>query len=187
MKHENFELIENEEIPFHDKCMCILKNSITLPCMKASWFVTAVNAFVHSKCRKCIFMEQCMYGAVELCDIEKSIIEDQSDFVIIPIILQSYLCHMTVIIVDRPRKRIVYYDPYGTSPIGEIRVISNVVPKSMGVLHMLCTIANLTQFSVTYSARHDQSMLYPFQCGAFSKAFIERAILFPNQIAVLPL
>lgn len=184
---EGFELLEGEEPPFHDKLVSILKHTVTFPCMRASWFLSAVNAFVESNCTNSLFVSECMHGALDISELRNILENSTSDFVILPVILSSYLCHMTVVIIDKTRQRIVYFDPYGTSPLYEIRTVSNIQPSATGILHLLCSIALWTGFQVLYSPTKEQSILHPFQCGAFSKAFIERAILFPNCISVLPL
>lgn len=187
MTNESFEMVECGEVPIRDKCVDFLKNAMTFQCMRASWFTTAVNSFVESNCNDSCFLCQCMYGVVTLDDLENLVTENKTDFVIIPMILSSFLCHMTVVIIDRPRKRIVYFDPYGTSPLHEVRTVMNIKPGTTGVLHVLCSIAMWVGFRVSYSPQKEQTILHPFQCGAFSKAFIERAILFPKQIVVMPL
>ena len=186
-EHENYELIENESVPWYSQALSFLNEMSSLNCMRSSWFTTAVNVFVNSACAdEVVFVDQCMHGPVELSDLSK-IVQTEFQMIVIPIILTSMMHHMTAILVDKIRKRIIFYNAHGSSPLCEIRPILNIKPGSLGVVHVLSMFSKWTGFEVMYSPLKEQSICSPFQCGAFTKAFIERAILFPNLLNVLPI
>jgi len=93
---------------------------------------------------------------------------------------------MVLVIVDKTRSRVVYYDPHGSSPLHEIRLISNLVSDA-GVLQLLNTLADAGEhrLSILYSPLREQGML--MTCGAHCKQFLERLLLFPDIVTLLPL
>lgn len=153
--------------------------------MRASWFLTSTRQLIESLPKPQPFLiETALTGRVSMYDIVEGV--KSNNVTIVPLILSHIVPHMVLIVIDKTRSRVVYYDPHGSSPLHEIRLISNLVSDA-GVLHLLNTIADADEhrLSIFYSPLKEQGML--MTCGAHCKQFLERVLLFPDIVTLLPL
>ena len=180
----HFELIDIPSIPLKTRCINYMQ-SFVFVYMRASWFLTSTRQLIESLPKPQPFLiETALTGRVSMYDIVEGV--KSNNVTIVPLILSHIVPHMVLIVIDKTKSRVVYYDPHGSSPLHEIRLISNLVSDA-GVLHLLNTIADADEhrLSIFYSPLKEQGML--MTCGAHCKQFLERVLLFPDIVTLLPL
>ena len=180
----HFEIVEAPSIPLKTRCISYMQGCVFVY-MRASWFLTSTRQLIETLAKpQPLLIETALTGRVSIHDISEAV--HSNDVTIVPLILSHIVPHMVLVIVDKTRSRVVYYDPHGSSPLHEIRLISNLVSDA-GVLQLLNTLADAGEhrLSILYSPLKEQGML--MTCGAHCKQFLERLLLFPDIVTLLPL
>ena len=182
----DYELVRKIDPTWVDAIYLTMEEYIS-PCMRASHFIAAVNSFISISNIDVYFMNSILNGKCSVAEICQQIYDSKNDYIILPSILNSKICHMTLIIIDNIKKKIVYYNPTGESPLHEARNIFNI-GTSTGILALLCCIkSKLDMYTILYSARKDQLFYEIFTCGFYAKQFIERYVLFPELVPLVPI
>ena len=153
--------------------------------MKGSWLLTAIEQFIAENSLSAKLVDAALHGSIGRTDC-RILSRNTASVVVLPIILQGcFLHHMCCMIIDKGRRRVIYYDPRGNSPINECRIAGNVTPPNSGVLHLLHALACEQDLDIFYSPACEQRWYDFFSCGLHTKAFIERALLFPDSIHLI--
>ena len=179
-----FEMVETPSIPLKTRCISYMQ-SFVFVYMRASWFLTSTRQLIETLTKPQPFLiETALTGRLSIHDIVEAV--KCNDITIVPLILSHIVPHMVLLVADKTRHRVVYYDPHGSSPLNEIRLVSNLVSDA-GVLQLLNTIADAGEhrLSIFYSPLREQGML--MTCGAHCKQVLERVLLFPEIVTLLPL
>ena len=126
-----------------------------------------------------------LIGTSYLKDIV-SFVCDSDQVVVIPLILESTpINHAVVILVDRSRNHVVYYDPKGANPMYEFRKPHRVMVQDGTAFTLLVLCAGLqkaTNSDVLYGDSRDQSYFHPLSCGLYCSKFIERYVLYRESV-----
>lgn len=139
------------------------------PYQRASWLVFRSTQFV-DLFRGARLVPDLLLGPTRVCDLDLA-----GEVVFVPLILESLVPHVVVLVVDWARERIVYYDSKGTCPADEMHTVKNA---NCSVLHIVALVSR--QLSLWYSHMREQLWYMPFQCGAFVYNFIERYLMVPE-------
>jgi hypothetical protein len=178
----DFEHVDDTGVSYCSQLMDLL-HSCVLSHMRASWLYISIRQLIAELPQpQPLLIEQGLTGLMDITDILCDIRSHK--LVILPVILQGAIPHMTVVIVDTVQRRIVYYNPSGLTPLHETRPIYNA-SRHIGVLQLLFLIAKQTQCEILYSPLREQR--WGLSCGSYCLAFIERAVMFPELLTLLPL
>ena len=177
----DFEVIEEVDIPYYTQCTEYVRSFVCVY-MRASWFRASVHELLSRLPKVDAYLVESLSGRVSPEEILHAVREN--DIAIVPLILSSFIPHMVLIISDRVRNRLIFYNPTGSSPLSEHRTISNIT-STIGILQLLNMMADVSSTSILYSPMREQGWL--LSCGAHCRAFIERALVFPGLLTLLPL
>ena len=178
----DFELVDCPQASYYSQMMECM-HSCTPAYMRASWLQDAIQQFIATaQDPKPALVPGSLTGHASMSDVKRLL--RSHTVVVFPVVLSGLIPHMTVVIADKARKRILYYNPTGTTPLHEARPIKNVKSK-MGILQLLHAMSLLSGCEVLYSPLREQK--WALACGAYCMYFIERAVLYPDLLTLLPL
>jgi hypothetical protein len=179
----DFEVVDIEAIPYHSQCAEYVRSLVCIY-MRASWFRSAIHELITKLPHADAQLVDSLVGRVSPGEMVRTAREH--NIAIFPLILSSFVPHMVLIISDRVRKRVIYYNPTGCSPLNEYRRITNIT-STVGVLQLLNMVSHATDTHdpILYSPMMEQGWF--LSCGAHCRAFIERALVFPDLLTLLPL
>ena len=127
-----------------------------------------------------------LYANTPMSMLSEFVSSSECKYVAVPVILTStYINHMIMILVDKKRKRIVYYDPQAKDPLVEFRKAEYfwIEPGVQCSTPVICRVLqDCTMCDLFYSKEADQTWCSPMSCGLYCVRFLENYILFRETI-----
>lgn len=156
--------------------------------MKCSFFLKEMHS-LQGACASLAVFTQPLFGKTStdsLCEFVKVHIRTHRH-IAVPVVLSSWINHIVILLVDAVEKKVVYYDPQGTSPFCEHRKADRLhVKNAQCSVVILCkALQSAGQCcQVLFSPVNDQTWRQPLSCGLMCIRFIEAYVMFPSTLTL---